>query len=291
MHRCVDALLCVISDLIRADQKHALSSSDDVTTLIRLLSMYLEHGKYPSTNAYSIINSSLFILESIVRSRHGNDEALDKDWFPVTSLVRPLYLYGNNIKISAEVLSSFNTIYTISSEATQSQMRDAYVELKLHKIIYQSVLVGGVSGQKIPNEVHHQLHLMQIILMNGFYGNLMCKIDAQDHNSLESIKELRKVAFDGKGGSTNHLANVQQSQRAGRFSEDYKILGFTSHLNPSQDFQKSYTGSLALNLMTYFAKRYTDKYISFVLDNSNCCGEVTECPFAAFSIKLVDLIF
>ena len=282
-YKCVDALLSVITDLIRADQSYVLSSDDDVTNLVRLVTTYLQHNNYSSNNVYSVIASSLFILESIARIRQ-EDELLAKEWIPIEALIKPLFNYGSNVKIASEVISSFNTIYTISQERTQARMRTIYVEKKIHRIIYDSLLRGG---QKISSDVSHQLHLMQIILMNGFYGHLMCKIDAQDHNSLESIKELRKMAFDNKKAGI-HL--VHHTQRAGRFSEDYKVLGFTSYLDPSQDFQKSSTGNLALNLMTYFAKRYTEKYISFVLDNSNCCGDVNECPFAACSIRLVELI-
>ena len=282
-YKSVDALLSVITDLIRADQTFVLASDDDVSNLVRLVTMYLEHNNYPSAHVYSLIASSLFILESIARIRQEED-VLAKEWIPIEALVKPLFNYGSNVKVASEVISSFNTIYTLSQERTQARMRDIYVEKKIHKIIYDSLLRGG---QKVSSDVSHQLYLMQIILMTGFYGPLMCKIDAQDHNSLESIKELRKIAFDNKKAGM-HL--VQQTQRAGRFSEDYKILGFTSHLDPSQDFQKSSTGNLALNLMTYFAKRYPEKYISFVLDNSNCCGDINECPFAACSIRLVELI-
>ena len=283
-YKCVDALLGVLTDLIRADQAYVLSPYEDVKQLIHLVTMYLDHNNYPTSHVYSVIASSLFILESIARVRQEEDESTKDLEFPSEALVKPLFNYGSNVKIAAEVISSFNTIYTLSQERTQARMRTTYVEKKIHKIIYDSLLRGG---QKVSSDVSHQLYLMQIILINGFYGPLMCKIDAQDHNSLEAIKELRKIAFDNKKGGM-HL--VQQTQRAGRFSEDYKVLGFTSYLDPSQDFQKSSTGNLALNLMTYFAKRYPEKYISFVLDNSNCCGDVNECPLAACSIRLVELI-
>ena len=282
-YKCVEALLSVITDLIRADQVYVLSSDEDVKSLVRLVTLYLDHNNYPSNNVYNVIASSLFILESIARTKQ-EDDSLGKELIPIEALVKPLFNYGSNVKIASEVISSFNTIYTLSPDRTQMRMRQVYVEKRIHKTIYDSLLRGG---QKVSSEVSHQLYLMQIILMNGFYGHLMCKIDAQDHNSLESIKELRKIAFDHKKSG---MHGSQQTQRAGRFSEDYKVLGFTSHLDPSQDFQKSQTGSLALNLMTYFAKRYPEKYIGFVLDNSNYCGEVNECPFAACSIRLVELI-
>ena len=281
----MDALLSVITDLIRTDQRYVLSSDEDVINLTRHVTKFLEHDKYPSSNAYNVITSSLFILESIARVRQEEETAAlaTREWIPVDALMKPLFHYGSNTKIASEVISSFNTIYSVSQGHTQVRMRTIYVEKRIHKLVYDSMLR---SGQKIPGDATHQLHLMQIILMNGFYGPLMSKIDAQDYNSLESIKELRKLAFDNKKGGIP----VSQSQKPGRFSEDYKILGFTSYLDPSQDFQKSRTGNLALNLMTYFAKRYTEKYISFVLDNSHCCGEVYECPFAACSIRLVELI-
>ena len=132
--------------------------------MVRLVATYLEHNNYSSSNVYSVLASSLFILESIARIRQEN-EVLAKEWIPVTALITPLFNYGSNVKIALEVISSFNTIYTISHERTQARMRAVYVEKKIHRIIYDSLIRGG---QKISSAVTHQLHLMQIILMNGF---------------------------------------------------------------------------------------------------------------------------
>lgn len=157
-YKCVDALLSVITDLIRADQSYVLSSDADVTNLVRLATTYLEHNNYPTNIVYSVIASTLFILESIARTKQEED-VLMKEIIPIDALVKPLFNYGSNVKIASEVISSFNTIYTLSHERTQARMRTIYVEKKIHKTIYDSLLRGG---QKVSSEVSHQLYLMQV---------------------------------------------------------------------------------------------------------------------------------
>ena len=92
-YKCVDALLSVITDLIRADQSYVLSSDADVTNLVRLATTYLEHNNYPTNIVYSVIASTLFTLESIARTKQEED-VLMKEIIPIDALVKPLFNYG-----------------------------------------------------------------------------------------------------------------------------------------------------------------------------------------------------
>ena len=103
------------------------------------------------------------------------------------------------------------------------------------------------------------------------------KIEPQDSEALQMIKDLRSTAFDT--GSPSPKNNT-------RYAQDYKKLGFDSHLDPSLDFQVTPPGILALDCMDHFAKTHQEQFMKVVLENS-CRSDNHECPFAKSSIELV----
>lgn len=73
----------------------------------------------------------------------------------------------------------------------------------------------------------------------------------------------------------------------GRYSEDYKSLGFNSTRDPTQDFRSVPPGMLALDLMFSFAQNQTDCFSKMTIENSYRIGDNNHaCPFAASSIAL-----
>ena len=107
-YKCVDALLGVLTDLIRADQAYVLSPDEDVKQLIHLVAMYLDHNNYPTSHVYSVLASSLFILESIARVRQEEDEATKDFEFPSEfhSWRRNSLSFGNRWTLRQKVDSS-----------------------------------------------------------------------------------------------------------------------------------------------------------------------------------------
>ena len=72
--------------------------------------------------------------------------------------------------------------------------------------------------------------------------------------------------------------------------EDYTILGIQNGYDPKKDFENLDHGRLALDLILYFAKQNSEKYVQIVLENS--CNEVKKyaCPFVKSSLAIVELI-
>ena len=111
-------------------------------------------------------------------------------------------------------------------------------------------------------------------------------INSQDQKAVSMIKDLRKIAFKNE---SNLHTNHQQGQGTiprNRFSEDYKTLGFSNIVDPTQDFQRP-PGLLALDLMNEFATNNPESFNKLVMESS-CRGD--GCPFASSSIGLVKVL-
>ena len=194
---------------------------------------------------------------------------------PVTHLLELPYRYSDNIHVILKVVATYNRLYKLGNPQFKRSLGKAYHQYKLSSFIFQKLISNNMNSQVV-----REVHLLQSLMIRSLLGQLNTPLDSQDQRALEQIKELRKLAFDGGKGQSNHR---------GRYSEDYKSLGFKSYVDPSQDFQRSPSGKMALNLMSYFAIAHTEEYVKFVQDNS-CCSEISECPFGSCSIGLVELI-
>lgn len=111
------------------------------------------------------------------------------------------------------------------------------------------------------------------------------RADAQEQESQEKIKELRKVAFEN-----DNNPNIEVTmRRPGTYSKDFKKLGFKCENDPIKDFNEVPPGVLALDCMLYFARNYSEDYTKIVLENS-CRADEHECPFGKTSVELVKLL-
>lgn len=85
------------------------------------------------------------------------------------------------------------------------------------------------------NEIAHQLHVLQTLLLNVLEEPMNRPIDPGDTEALEKIKELRRIAFDNDGGEaiTPIKDVVTRKQMSPR---DYRKLGFRDDTTPLNDF-------------------------------------------------------
>ena len=131
----------------------------------------------------------------------------------------------------------------------------------------------------------HQLYVLQTQILSLLEQRMMTKMDNQDQDAHDKIKELRKIAFDSEGSNNTDII----ARKQGWFARDYKKLGFKYDINPSLDFTETPPGILALDCMVYFARNHTESYTKVVLENS-CRADEHECPFGRTSIALVKLL-
>lgn len=134
-------------------------------------------------------------------------------------------------------------------------------------------------------EMAHQLYVLQTLMLSLLEQRMMTKMDPQDQDAHDKIKELRKIAFDTEGANSGDVA----ARKQGLFAKDYKKLGFKYDINPALDFTETPPGMLALDCMVYFARNHTEAYTKVVLENS-CRADEHECPFGRTSVELVKLL-
>uniref|UniRef100_A0A6I8NBI0 Engulfment and cell motility 2 n=1 Tax=Ornithorhynchus anatinus TaxID=9258 RepID=A0A6I8NBI0_ORNAN len=136
----------------------------------------------------------------------------------------------------------------------------------------------------IKTEMAHQLYVLQVLTFNLLEERMMTKMDPNDPGGAQRdvIFELRRIAFDA---DSDPSAVSGTEKRRAMYTKDYKMLGFTNHVNPALDFTQTPPGMLALDNMLYLAKVHQDTYIRIVLENSSR-EDKHECPFGRGAIEL-----
>ena len=137
------------------------------------------------------------------------------------------------------------------------------------------------------NEMAHQLHVLQTLMLNVLEGRVNKPVDPNDADAQEKIRELCRIAFDSDCSDV-HVKDVT-TRKANVELKNHRKLGFKNETVPLQDFGLVPPGSLALDAMLYFARHHPEKYTRVVLENSGS-GDEYDCPFARASIELTKLL-
>jgi len=106
----------------------------------------------------------------------------------------------------------------------------------------------------------HQLYVLQVLTFNLLEERMMTKMDPNDQAQRDIIFELRRIAFDAESDPSSVPGSGTEKRKA-MYTKDYKMLGFTNHINPAMDFTQTPPGMLALDNMLYLAKVHQDTYI------------------------------
>uniref|UniRef100_A0A4W6DUQ3 Engulfment and cell motility 2 n=1 Tax=Lates calcarifer TaxID=8187 RepID=A0A4W6DUQ3_LATCA len=131
----------------------------------------------------------------------------------------------------------------------------------------RSIILNEID--QIKAEMAHQLYVLQVLTFNLLEERMMTKMDPNDQAQRDIILSCEK--------------------RKAMYTKDYKMLGFTNHVNPAMDFTQTPPGMLALDNMLYLAKVHQDTYIRIVLENSSR-EDKHECPFGRCAIELTRML-
>ena len=102
-------------------------------------------------------------------------------------------------------------------------MRRHVEELNIRNVILTKILIKDQL-----DEMRRQLFIFQCLLFDDAASQMMIPVENQDPKALEKIKELRLLAFNPE------MSRSASVTHRGRYSEDYKRLGFVSTLDPTQ---------------------------------------------------------
>uniref|UniRef100_A0A8D3CG25 ELMO domain-containing protein n=1 Tax=Scophthalmus maximus TaxID=52904 RepID=A0A8D3CG25_SCOMX len=237
----------------------------------------------------SILQRSLAILESMVLNSHSLYHRVAQE-ITVGQLIG--HLQVSNQEIQTYAIALINALflkapedrrqeeYTNPLEQHLTEMASTLAQKHLRSIILNHVIRGN---RPIKAEMAHQLYVLQVLTFNLLEERMMTKMDPNDQVQRDIIFELRRIAFDGENDPTG------TEKRKAMYTKDYKMLGFTNHVNPAMDFTQTPPGMLALDNMLYLAKVHQDTYIRIVLENSSR-EDKHECPFGRCAIELTRML-
>uniref|UniRef100_A0A8C7JWC2 Engulfment and cell motility 2 n=1 Tax=Oncorhynchus kisutch TaxID=8019 RepID=A0A8C7JWC2_ONCKI len=216
----------------------------------------------------SILQRSLAILESMVLNSHSLYHRVAQE-ITVGQLIG--HLQVSNQEIQTYAIALINALFL---KAPEDRRTPNICHLSQH------VIRGN---RPIKAEMAHQLYVLQVLTFNLLEERMMTKMDPSDQAQRDIIFELRRIAFDGENDPSG------TEKRKAMYTKDYKMLGFTNHVNPAMDFTQTPPGMLALDNMLYLAKLHQDTYIRIVLENSSR-EDKHECPFGRCAIELTRML-
>lgn len=226
--------------------------------------------------ATECVERALSILENIVQNSGKYMQVENGVTF---EHILRLLQESNSIVIRQNTIALTNALFMKANEQRKRQ-----IALTFSKKQYRSVLIADVKG----TEIQHQLYIFQTLTLGLLENRLQMKVNSQDQDAFDKIKELKKIAFD----DYPIVSGTTEDQRRGgnvNFSQYYKKLGFKCDYNPVLDFIESPPGILALDCMAYFAHNYAQQYTKIIHENT-CRVHEHECPFARTSIELVKML-
>ncbi|XP_026294189.1 engulfment and cell motility protein 1 [Frankliniella occidentalis] len=247
-------------------------------TFINRVASYVNNQAPNQDN--KVVQASLSILESIVLNSSAKLAHLEKELtFP--SLV--VHLQSSNPVTQQNAIALINALFLKADHAKRKAISGTLNSQKVRNVILTNI-IQAASGQ-VGTEMAHQLYVLQTHQLALLEQRMNTKMDLQDQDAHEKIKELRRIAFD----MDNNSNSGDSTTRRQGFAKDYKKLGFKCDINPALDFAETPPGMLALDCMIYFARNHVENYTKVVLENS-CRADEHECPFGRTSVELVRLL-
>ncbi|XP_034827308.1 engulfment and cell motility protein 1 [Maniola hyperantus] len=237
------------------------------------------------TNAQDpkIIQSCLSILENIVLNSSGKNSHVEKE-ITIPSLIS--HLENQDIIIQQNAIALINAIFSKADITKRKTIAATLCSKQVRNKIYENLITKNVSKEGLGTELAHQLYVLQTLTLGLLEPKMRTRADAQEQESQEKIKELRKFAFEN---DNNTNIEVTTRRQTGSLSKDFKKLGFKCEIDPIKDFSEVPPGVLALDCMLYFARNQREDYTKIVLRNS-CRADEQECPFGKTSVELVKLL-
>ncbi|XP_046738246.1 engulfment and cell motility protein 1 isoform X2 [Diprion similis] len=257
---------------------HGIVSWDILESpFINKVASYVNNQAAPPDS--KVVGASLQILENIVVNSSGKYSQVEKE---VTFPNLVMHLQSQSSQIQQNAMSLINALF-LKADLPKRRAVAATLQSKQLRLVFVTNVIQS-TGQ-VGSEMAHQLYVLQTLLLGLLEQRMMTKMDPQDQDALDKIKELRRIAFDTEGSVSGDVT----ARKQGVFAKDYKKLGFKYDINPAMDFTETPPGMLALDCMVYFARNHMESYTKVVLENS-CRADEHECPFGRTSVELVKLL-
>lgn len=260
----LDILIKMIEDVSQKDEvlKYSLASFVELmehgtvswevpesSFVARNIEIVRNFQKYPTECGQSALSN----LENIVQS--SSKYVLVAEDIKLQDILRLLQEVNSPV-MRQNAIALLNALFMKADESRKRTIAHTISDRQ-----YRLALIGNGLG----TEMTHQLYVLQTLTLGLLEKRMRMKMNAQDQDAHEKIKELRRIAFDDYAGIFN--SNDEHIRRGGgsgsgggsgggniNFSQYYKKLGFKSDINPAQDFIETPPGTNLLNLLvSYFS--------------------------------------
>ncbi|KAJ8924920.1 hypothetical protein NQ315_001077 [Exocentrus adspersus] len=221
-----------------------------------------------------VTQAALSILENVVLNSTEGYGQVERE-IPIGSLVG--HLQATPV-VQQNAIALINALLSRADPTKRRTLAATLTSKQVRTVIQNNILQTGAAKGA---EMAHQLYVLQTLMLGLLEQRMMTKMDPQDQDGHDKIKELRRIAFDSEGAGS--------MRGPGGFTRDYKKLGFKNDINPALDFTETPPGLLALDCMIYFARNHPESYTKLVLENS-CRADEHECPFGRASVELVRIL-
>nr|SVE70295.1 EOG090X02BW [Daphnia similis]SVE70919.1 EOG090X02BW [Daphnia similis]SVE71550.1 EOG090X02BW [Daphnia similis] len=229
------------------------------------------------------LQAALSILESLAQNSSTKYGIVERE-LTIPNLA--MHLQNTSPSIQQNTLALINALFLKADDSKRTAMSKTLNARQIRNIIVMSII--QVPGVASGNEIAHQLHVLQTLMLNVLEEAMNCPIEPGDMEAQEKIKELRRIAFDNDGSDS--LTPVKDvATRKQIIPRDFRKLGFKNDATPLNDFAQVPPGALALDAMLYFASYHPEKYSRVVLENSGR-GDEYDCPFVRAAIELIKLL-
>ncbi|XP_026478121.1 engulfment and cell motility protein 1 [Ctenocephalides felis] len=229
-----------------------------------------------------IICCSLSILENIVQNSTNKYAQVEQE-IPFPNLVMHLQ-HSSHPMIQLNAIALINALFIKSDLSKRNAISATLCSKQVRNVILTNILHDH---NHVGTEMAHQLYVLQTLSLGLLEQRKMLKMDPNDVDAMDKIKELRRIAFENEGSL--NISDAANRKQLDHVIKDFKKLGFRYDVNPALDFNETPPGMLALDCMLYFAKNHTEAYTKVVLENS-CRADEHECPFGRTSVELTKLL-
>lgn len=234
-----------------------------------------------------VIQCSLSILENIVLNSSGKSSQVEKE-LTIPNLI--MHLQTQDRVIQQNAVALINAVFSKADLTKRKTMAATLSSKQVRNVIYENLIQSSDSKtlgkDGVGAELAHQLYVLQTLTLGLLESRMHQRVESQDLDAQEKIKELRKIAFENENLNGNSDVTMRKQLS---ITKDYKKLGFKCEVDPIKDLSEVPPGILALDCMLYFARNYSEEYIKIVLENS-CRSDEHECPFGKTSVELVKLL-
>lgn len=217
----------------------------------------LVNNQSNNTQDSRTLQAALSILESLVLNS-AKYAVVDRE-LTIPNLA--MHLQNPSPAIQQNALALINALFLKADDAKRTAIAGTLNTRQIRNSIVINIVQGTRETQSLTfrssfhlpfcmylvpaaasgNEMAHQLHVLQTLMLNVLEERMNRAIDPNDPDAHEKVRELRRIAFDGNdgGGTVDPSVKDVTTRHHNKTSpRDFRKLGFKNDTSPLNDFSR-----------------------------------------------------